>query len=159
MILNFVRARALPILGVALALSVIANAAMGLALKRSWENGGALESALTTQNTRVIAAGEANKALKRSLDKLISDKQALIKQMAADKDQAMQALFERDQRISDMAAKAIEERREWNELINQKPQCGAFLRDSLADYCPDIAIRVRERSQSHPHGLRADDSL
>ena len=151
---GFISAKAVPILLTLLALSFIGSVVLGKMLRSAWGENGSLETALQFQKTQTVEAKYANDNLTVTIERLRASKQDLVDEMAREKDQAQQAILDRDKRIEIMGTAAVEERRKWNELINQKPQCEAFLRDSLGDYCSDLAIRVRERSRNSVLGLQ-----
>lgn len=147
MILNRIKANLLPIVGSALALSVLANVVLGWMLNSALEKKGAFKTAFETQKTEAELAATANANLMTKINTLTSEKQALINEIAANLILTDEALADRDQRIQAANARANEERRKRNELINKTPTCKAFLDGVVADYCPDIAIILRERSQ------------
>lgn len=156
--ISWLQVRALPIVGALLALSVIGNAVLGHMLKSSWNDNGALKASLEFQKDETVEAVTANTRLAAQIDELVASKQNLIDQLANAEANTVEALASRDRRIQEISAQSVEERRRWNEIINQKPECEAFLRGTIGDYCPDVAERVRERSRGFTAGLRDESS-
>jgi len=153
-IVDRLKANLLPIAVSLLAISLVANGAFGLALRSSWTKNGALEAVLEVQKQETRQAKMANDSLVVQIDNLVDEKQKLINEMAADRDQASRILAERDRRIQAAAALAEEERRKRNELIDKKPTCKAFLDSAVSDNCPGVAQRLLERSGTAAGSLR-----
>lgn len=136
-----------------LAISLLANGLLGWALRSSWTRTGALTASFDAQKGETRTAKLANDGLLDKIDTLIGEKQSLIDQYAADREQAEREITDRDRRIRAANAKVDEERRKRNELT-KAPTCAAFLDSVVADYCPDLARSLRTRATDASDSLR-----
>lgn len=132
---------AVPIAGYLLA------AILGWRLLSAHERNGELEAKLEAQAGETRECADTNKSNLTALAEVRDAHNACLDGRRADADRREAELEARGAAMLAAQGEAERLRRERDELIRQDPTCEAHSRQVLADSCPAIAERLRERSR------------
>lgn len=122
-------------------------AIFGWLLLSAHERIGEVEAKLDTQAGETREAADANTTNLQTIADLRSQIATMIAAHAANARKTQRELEVRAEAMLAAQGEAERLRRERDELIRQDPTCEAHSRQVLADSCPAIAERLRERSR------------
>lgn len=137
---------------------VVALALMSVALKKSYERNGELESKLETQAAETLECADANASNLQTIGTLRARIETMIGERVADRERREQVLVERDEELRRARLEADRLREERQDEIDSNVQCADFNSLVVAEFCPTTARRLRERSRGPDSGGDGDDS-